>query len=47
MRPRERLENRECEISYRQNNRGRIKRERGKGPIKKDRESMRKGERKK
>ncbi len=33
--PRERLDNRECEIRCRQNNRGRIKRERGKGPIKK------------
>ncbi len=44
MAPRERLQKRECEIREGWNKRGRITRERGKGPIKKDRESMRKGE---
>ncbi len=44
MRPRERLEKRECDIKEGWNKRGRIKRERGKRPIKRDRESVRKRE---
>jgi hypothetical protein len=44
MEPRERLENRECEIKEGWNKRGRLKRQRGKRPMKKDRDSMRKGE---